>query len=101
MQANASNYFNISATQSLSKRDRTELTNQELVAQNYFYSNQIERLSGLSTNPPKPQNPCWVVVWRRFYSLLLSLQKLDKLKRSPSKEFSRLGIARANVGAEA
>gem|GEM_PF-6334056 len=96
MQANASNHFNVSETQNLSKTDRTELTNQDPVAQNYFYSNQIERLSGLSRNPQKPQNPCWVVVWRRFYSLFLSLQKLDKLRRSLTKDFPNSGII--NIG---
>ncbi|MBG1261061.1 hypothetical protein [Nostoc commune] len=101
MQANTSNHFNVFADQNLSKIDRTELTNQDPVAQNYFYWNQAERLSELSLNPPNPQNPYWVVVCRRFYSLLLSLQKVDKLKRSLTKDFPKLGIAKVNVGVEA
>ncbi|MHC5722572.1 MAG: hypothetical protein ACYT04_24215 [Nostoc sp.] len=91
MQANASNHFNVSETQNLSKTDRTELTNQELVAQHYFYWNQTERLSGLSINPPKPQSPCWVAVWRRFYSLIFALEKLDKLRRSLTRDFPKIG----------
>ncbi|MHC5719277.1 MAG: hypothetical protein ACYTX0_46285, partial [Nostoc sp.] len=81
MQANASNHFNVSATQSLSKTDCTELTNQERVAQNYFYWNQTERLSELSLKPPNSQSPYWVVVCRRFCNLLFDVQKLDKLRR--------------------
>ncbi|MBN3945094.1 MAG: hypothetical protein HWQ38_00785 [Nostoc sp. NMS7] len=101
MQANTSNHFNVSETQNLSKTDRTELTNQDPIAQNYFYWNQTERLSELSLNPLNPQNAYWIVVWRRFYSLILALQKLDKLKRSLTKDFPKLGIAKVNVGVEA
>lgn len=98
MQANPSNYFNVSETQNLSKTDRTELTNQDPVAQNYFYSNQTGKLSELSLNPPKPQSPYWVVVWRRFDSLLFDLQKLDKLRRSQNKDFPKMGIIFVNPG---
>jgi len=34
-------------------------------------------------------------------SLILALQKLDKLKRSLTKDFPKLGIAKVNVGVEA
>ncbi|WP_292758834.1 hypothetical protein [Nostoc sp. NOS(2021)] len=87
MQASTNSHFRLSITLRLSKKVR-----------NYFYWNQIQRLSELYLNPPKPQNPYWVVVWRRFYNLLFALQKLDKLRRSQNKDFPKMGIIFVNPG---
>lgn len=91
MQANTHKYFRLSADRNFSKEVRLKSANQELVSQDYFYWNQTERLSELSLNPPKPQNPYWVVTWRRFYNLLFALQKLDKLRRSLTRAFPKIG----------
>lgn len=87
MQASTKSHFRLSTTLSLSKKVR-----------NCFYWKGIKGFLELFTNPLKPQNPYWLVVWRRFDSLLFALQKLDKLRRSQNKDFPKMGIIFVNPG---
>jgi hypothetical protein len=80
MQASTNSHFRLSISSELSKKVR-----------NYFYWKGIQRFLKLFTNPPKPQSPYWVVVWMRFFNLLFALQKLDKLRRSLTKDFPGSG----------
>ena len=99
MELNANNNFRLFTINNLLKIIFIKLAPQKLALQNYFHWNEIQKVWELFITPLKPHNPCWVVVWRMFHSLLFALQKLEKLRRSLTKEIIPvLGMASMSIG---